>query len=113
MGPIFSVVIDIVSSIFHLYSELTVSAQILFQREQDSLSNMRVSITDEQRRRILRDLVSLNFSFDSNFWGLAAYVLNLNRHSKDLATVVSNAVSAGEARFFILFCLTMSIYIEL
>ncbi|VDK85455.1 unnamed protein product [Litomosoides sigmodontis] len=67
--------------------------------KQDSFSNVRVNITDEQRRRILRDLVSLNFSFDSNFWGLAAYVLNLKKYPKDVVTIVSNAASTGEASF--------------
>lgn len=68
-------------------------------RKQDSFSNICISVTDEQRCRILRDVVSLNFSFDSNFWSLADYVLNFNKCPKDVVTIISDAASAGKASF--------------
>ncbi|CAG9538485.1 unnamed protein product [Cercopithifilaria johnstoni] len=67
--------------------------------KRDSFSSIRVNVTDEQRCRILRDLVSLNFNFDSNFWSLADYVLSLNKCPKDVVTIISNAASAGKASF--------------
>ncbi|KAL3993826.1 3'-5' exonuclease family protein [Acanthocheilonema viteae] len=68
--------------------------------KQDSFSNfVCVNVTNEQRCRILRDLVPLNFSFDSNFWSLVDYVLNLNKYPRDVITVISSAASAGKASF--------------
>ncbi|OZC07851.1 hypothetical protein X798_05161 [Onchocerca flexuosa] len=67
--------------------------------KQDLFSFVRVSITDEQRTRILKDMVSLNFSFDSNFWSLADYVLNFNKCPKDVVTIISDAASVGKASF--------------
>ncbi|EJD74851.1 3'-5' exonuclease [Loa loa] len=68
-------------------------------RKQDSFSNVHVNVTDEQRCRILKDVVSLNFSFDSNFWTLADYVLNFNKCPKDVVTIISDAASIGKASF--------------
>uniref|UniRef100_A0A2K6VIF1 3'-5' exonuclease domain-containing protein n=1 Tax=Onchocerca volvulus TaxID=6282 RepID=A0A2K6VIF1_ONCVO len=67
--------------------------------KQDLFSFVRVSITDEQRSRILKDMVSLNFSFDSNFWSLADYVLNFNKCPKDVVTIIFDAASVGKASF--------------
>uniref|UniRef100_A0A915PK19 3'-5' exonuclease domain-containing protein n=1 Tax=Setaria digitata TaxID=48799 RepID=A0A915PK19_9BILA len=69
------------------------------KRKQDSFPYVHVNVTDEQRCRILRDVVSLNFSFDSNFWSLADYVLNFNKCPKDVVAIIFDAAAAGKASF--------------
>uniref|UniRef100_A0A0R3S077 3'-5' exonuclease domain-containing protein n=1 Tax=Elaeophora elaphi TaxID=1147741 RepID=A0A0R3S077_9BILA len=82
-----------------LASERVPSKMKVQNHKQNSFSNVKVSVTDEQRCRILKDLVSLNFSFDSNFWSLADYVLNFNKCPKDVVAIISDAASAGKASF--------------
>ncbi|KAM3720774.1 Exonuclease mut-7 [Dirofilaria immitis] len=82
-----------------LASELMPNKAKENDHKQNSFSPVHINVTDEQRCRILRSMVSLNFSFDSNFWNLTDYVLNFNKCPKNVVAIISSAALMGKASF--------------
>uniref|UniRef100_A0A0N5CKT0 3'-5' exonuclease domain-containing protein n=1 Tax=Thelazia callipaeda TaxID=103827 RepID=A0A0N5CKT0_THECL len=66
---------------------------------QNPTCNIQITISDKQWFEVFKTLLPLNFNFDSNFWSLADYVLNLTKCPESVARIIIEAARNGEASF--------------